>query len=265
MTVNPFHLNSSMSMNIHYCDSGCTCHPLEHELPRLAVAPGSAHTCLPGRPLTLPGRDHRLCFRPGQSYWEVGAKARFSMKAAPRFQTAEPIAPRVDALASSNPGTRDFHLMLWSHEEEAGISPVGMFFGETLTSVAPLPFPMCSRQAQGYEDPASPQQALDWRLCVPRFRDGMPLSVKVFKRTKPSAAARVAPSDNVNFVCFFTNQGSCQPSRQGNNLISKKRLAAAPTNCYHFRLVGRSEEHTSELQSRQYLVCRLLLEKKKIT
>src|SRR5258707_10744579 len=32
------------------------------------------------------------------------------------------------------------------------------------------------------------------------------------------------------------------------------------------RIVGRrlrSEEHTSELQSRQYLVCRLLLEKKK--
>src|SRR3712207_3457013 len=28
-------------------------------------------------------------------------------------------------------------------------------------------------------------------------------------------------------------------------------------------LDGRSEEHTSELQSRQYLVCRLLLEKKK--
>src|SRR3712207_7996454 len=26
--------------------------------------------------------------------------------------------------------------------------------------------------------------------------------------------------------------------------------------------IGRSEEHTSELQSRQYLVCRLLLEKK---
>src|SRR3712207_7102352 len=28
---------------------------------------------------------------------------------------------------------------------------------------------------------------------------------------------------------------------------------------------ARSEEHTSELQSRQYLVCRLLLEKKKYT
>src|SRR3712207_7722186 len=29
-----------------------------------------------------------------------------------------------------------------------------------------------------------------------------------------------------------------------------------------FQHTGRSEEHTSELQSRQYLVCRLLLEKK---
>src|SRR3712207_7856597 len=28
-------------------------------------------------------------------------------------------------------------------------------------------------------------------------------------------------------------------------------------------IIARSEEHTSELQSRQYLVCRLLLEKKK--
>src|SRR3712207_7960151 len=33
----------------------------------------------------------------------------------------------------------------------------------------------------------------------------------------------------------------------------------------HERKVTRSEEHTSELQSRQYLVCRLLLEKKKTT
>src|SRR3712207_7638334 len=29
--------------------------------------------------------------------------------------------------------------------------------------------------------------------------------------------------------------------------------------------LARSEEHTSEIQSRQYLVCRLLLEKKKIS
>src|SRR2546429_1178195 len=32
---------------------------------------------------------------------------------------------------------------------------------------------------------------------------------------------------------------------------------------YHLSFWGRSEEHTSELQSRLHLVCRLLLEKKK--
>src|SRR3712207_8950700 len=37
-----------------------------------------------------------------------------------------------------------------------------------------------------------------------------------------------------------------------------ERLALQPAH-----LLVRSEEHTSELQSRQYLVCRLLLEKKK--
>src|SRR3712207_7325384 len=36
-------------------------------------------------------------------------------------------------------------------------------------------------------------------------------------------------------------------------------VSAPPAQC----LPWRSEEHTSELQSRQYLVCRLLLEKKK--
>src|SRR5947209_11163418 len=36
--------------------------------------------------------------------------------------------------------------------------------------------------------------------------------------------------------------------------------SACPVRCRG----GRSEEHTSELQSRQYLVCRLLLEKKRV-
>src|SRR5476651_2746027 len=37
-----------------------------------------------------------------------------------------------------------------------------------------------------------------------------------------------------------------------------------PPRCRpHGQCLCRSEEHTSELQSRQYLVCRLLLEKKK--
>src|SRR3712207_8039290 len=36
-----------------------------------------------------------------------------------------------------------------------------------------------------------------------------------------------------------------------------------PARCRDAAVGVRSEEHTSELQSRQYLVCRLLLEKKK--
>src|SRR3712207_6941065 len=40
-------------------------------------------------------------------------------------------------------------------------------------------------------------------------------------------------------------------------------LEHAPRANYGATLGPRSEEHTSELQSRQYLVCRLLLEKKK--
>src|SRR3712207_8182443 len=49
--------------------------------------------------------------------------------------------------------------------------------------------------------------------------------------------------------------------------FASKRVRHAHAIWHLFVLTGsvchRSEEHTSELQSRQYLVCRLLLEKKK--
>src|SRR3712207_8456383 len=44
------------------------------------------------------------------------------------------------------------------------------------------------------------------------------------------------------------------PVRHGDGLVHR---------AVHTPAEPRSEEHTSELQSRQYLVCRLLLEKKK--
>src|SRR3712207_9046575 len=46
----------------------------------------------------------------------------------------------------------------------------------------------------------------------------------------------------------------------------RRSTSPAPPCCWWppaSRCTPRSEEHTSELQSRQYLVCRLLLEKKK--
>src|SRR3712207_7924885 len=47
----------------------------------------------------------------------------------------------------------------------------------------------------------------------------------------------------------------CTPNESLDRWLAGGRTAAI--------VAGRSEEHTSELQSRQYLVCRLLLEKKK--
>src|SRR3712207_7871980 len=47
-------------------------------------------------------------------------------------------------------------------------------------------------------------------------------------------------------------------------LVADVEVALAPVaDAVEARGLLRSEEHTSELQSRQYLVCRLLLEKKK--
>src|SRR2546425_5186511 len=48
----------------------------------------------------------------------------------------------------------------------------------------------------------------------------------------------------------------------GTHLVPALLLGMTAAGLMGF-LVGRSEEHTSELQSLAYLVCRLLLEKKK--
>src|SRR5690554_7279898 len=52
----------------------------------------------------------------------------------------------------------------------------------------------------------------------------------------------------------------------GLNKFNKLCLSVKPQRFGKYRLIAliqRSEEHTSELQSRPHLVCRLLLEKKK--
>src|SRR5258707_11271411 len=54
-----------------------------------------------------------------------------------------------------------------------------------------------------------------------------------------------------------------QPQRDLRELLRYRRKLVESQAAERNRLLKRSEEHTSELQSRQYLVCRLLLEKKK--
>src|SRR3712207_8903382 len=55
----------------------------------------------------------------------------------------------------------------------------------------------------------------------------------------------------------------CPPGLHDGNAVPE-RPCHPQAGGSHPAQPPRSEEHTSELQSRQYLVCRLLLEKKKI-
>src|SRR2546425_8852880 len=61
----------------------------------------------------------------------------------------------------------------------------------------------------------------------------------------------------------FMGRGLVEPAddMRSSNPPSNEELLSALTQ--DFVSHGRSEEHTSELQSLAYLVCRLLLEKKK--
>src|SRR3712207_6861161 len=71
----------------------------------------------------------------------------------------------------------------------------------------------------------------------------------------PRADAREAPPAAVQRAA---SRRQVVPVHRGH------RRGRVPAGDVHSR-APRSEEHTSELQSRQYLVCRLLLEKKKNT
>src|SRR2546425_4210794 len=76
----------------------------------------------------------------------------------------------------------------------------------------------------------------------------------------PAAAAptgQVTITGNVPTVCSLDVQ-------QEPGAVSIPDISAGHTN-RRVATVTRSEEHTSELQSLAYLVCRLLLEKKKKT
>src|SRR3712207_6949591 len=73
-------------------------------------------------------------------------------------------------------------------------------------------------------------------------RGGLPVAARDHGEVQPRAAGDLGRNDR-------------RPL--GDPAVGARRDRAA--------LASRSEEHTSELQSRQYLVCRLLLEKKKIT
>src|SRR5947209_11594014 len=63
------------------------------------------------------------------------------------------------------------------------------------------------------------------------------------------------------YTTLFRSHGLWRSRARG--LVVRMRLLQSRDRRFDSDRAHRSEEHTSELQSRQYLVCRLLLEKKK--
>src|SRR5947209_8952859 len=80
------------------------------------------------------------------------------------------------------------------------------------------------------------------------FRSQRPIG-KAVSLDRLRAKARVDCARGPSVPSMLIGRPSTMPTAE--------RSAASASNAV------RSEEHTSELQSRQYLVCRLLLEKKK--
>src|SRR3712207_8366072 len=77
-------------------------------------------------------------------------------------------------------------------------------------------------------------------------------------RSDPVAPKAAAPVD------VHTEPPPSPSSPDSSASPSTSSWSSSPASTHRtFRNGLRSEEHTSELQSRQYLVCRLLLEKKK--
>src|SRR3712207_7855627 len=82
------------------------------------------------------------------------------------------------------------------------------------------------------------------------------LGRRIIRDNDPAARERMVRSNLrlvVNIAKHYVNRGLTLP-----DLIEEGNIGL-------LKAVERSEEHTSELQSRQYLVCRLLLEKKNAT
>src|SRR3712207_7034109 len=82
------------------------------------------------------------------------------------------------------------------------------------------------------------------------LHDALPISARNASSTSSGIGCSGLARPGTMIVSAFPSASKPQGARMAST--------PAPTS-------SRSEEHTSELQSRQYLVCRLLLEKKKAT
>src|SRR2546422_3339454 len=109
----------------------------------------------------------------------------------------------------------------------------------------------------------------------------VPLSCFRTQRARPTATARATTLSPRTRGISIVGCGSLEPAARGlvpyssrdshadrydaRHVLPVPRVGRVEPERHHtlLELPARSEEHTSELQSRLHLVCRLLLEKKK--
>src|SRR4051794_14029004 len=99
---------------------------------------------------------------------------------------------------------------------------------------------------------------------VTRDGGGM-LSLRIYECLKPVIAAINGPAVGVGITMTLPMDIRLVSTSAKVGFVFARR-GIVPEACSSWflpRIVGRSEEHTSELQSPVHLVCRLLLEKKK--
>src|SRR5947209_12766517 len=95
------------------------------------------------------------------------------------------------------------------------------------------------------------------REVATRSRSMSPLAVLVFRKSlasdeRKSLTSIEPPIELSRARPLESSRVTSPPTLVASIALETRRISTLP----------RSEEHTSELQSRQYLVCRLLLEKK---
>src|SRR3712207_8946440 len=101
-------------------------------------------------------------------------------------------------------------------------------------------------------------------LRQPPISTLLPIPTLCRSCARPGTSSRVPPAWGVGTTLVtrqlgaapLVSRGACRDAER----LTVERVSAPPGTPDQ---PGRSEEHTSELQSRQYIVCRLLLEKKK--
>src|SRR5690606_41393222 len=106
-------------------------------------------------------------------------------------------------------------------------------------------------------------------LALPSDRDAQPLHSFPTRRSSDLVAALVAATAAALYGTLLHGEPALEPGARGVVLALPVLYALAEMSVIHVYVRAeassfslRSEEHTSELQSRENLVCRLLLEKK---